>query len=381
MVIAGSVAQRPFVGGHTWVFLHLLLGFRELGWDVHFIDRLELAMCVDEDGAPTSFTDSVNVSYLDAVMSEFGLEDCWTLGHGDWSEVAGASRERALEHLRRSQMVIDVMGFLGDEELLAAAPCRVFLDIDPGFGQMWRDLGLHDLFAGYDRFVTVGTNVGRSGCDVPTCGLDWITTLPPVVLDLWSSTAPPGGAYTSVVSWRGPFGPIIHHGTTYGLRVHEFRRFLELPELTSAAFELALDIDPADAADTARLLEHGWRLVAPRVVAADPLAYRRYLQASRGELMVAKHLYVATRSGWFSDRSACYLAAGRPVIAQDTGLADHLPVGTGLLTFDTLDQAAEAVIAVEGDWARHAAAARGVAEECFAAKVVLSRLVDRLGVA
>jgi hypothetical protein len=362
------------------VFLHLLLGFRELGWDVHFIDRLEPGMCVDGAGAPTSFAGSANVSYLDAVMREFGLEDCWTLLGSAWGEVAGAPRERARECLRRSRMVIDVMGFLEDEELLAAAPCRVFLDIDPGFGQMWSDLGLHDLFAGYDRFVTVGTNVGHPGCDVPTCGLDWITMLPPVVLDLWSATAPPGPAYTSVVTWRGPFAPIVHHGTTYGLRVHEFRRFLELPELTPAAFELALDIDPSDAADTVRLLEHGWRLVDPTVVAADPSGYRRYLQMSRGELMVAKHLYVATRSGWFSDRSACYLAAGRPVIAQDTGLCDRLPIGTGLLTFDTIDEAADAVMAVEGDWVRHAAAARGVAEECFAAKAVLGGLVERLGV-
>jgi len=373
------VAQRPFVGGHTWVFLHLLLGFRKLGWDVHLIDRLEPGMCVDATGEPASFLRSANVAYLEGVMERVGLADCWTLGHDGWRDVAGASREDALERIRRSHMVLNVMGFLDDDEMLAAAPCRVFFDIDPGFGQMWCELGLHDLFDGHDRFVTIGENVGRPGCAVPTCGLDWITTKQPVVIDLWDATAPPRPTYTSVVSWRGPFGPIDYLGTTYGLRVHEFRRFVSLPRRTACSFELALDIDPADARDRTALVDNGWQLVDPRVVAVDPWSYRGYVQSSRGEVMVAKHMYVATKSGWFSDRSACYLAAGRPVIAQDTGLGDHVALGAGLIAFDDLDGAVDAIREVESDWARHAAAAREIAREHFAAETVLGALVERLG--
>jgi len=380
VVIAGSVAQRPFIGGHTWVFLHLLLGFRKMGWDVHLIDRLEPGMCVDATGAPSSFLGSANLAYLSEVMQRFDLADCWTLGHDGWRDVAGVPRRQAIEKIRRSQMVLNVMGFLDDAEMLDAAPCRVFFDIDPGFGQMWRELGLHDLFAGHDRFVTVGENVGRAGCGVPTCGLDWITTKQPVVTDLWDATVPPRPVYTSVVSWRGPFGPIEYRGKTYGLRVHEFRRFLPLPELTSCSFELALAIDPADDRDRVGLIAHGWQLVDPRIVAADPWLYREYVERSRAEVMVAKHMYVETRSGWFSDRSACYLAAGRPVVAQDTGLADNISLGVGLIAFEDLDGAVDAIRQIESDWARHSASAREVAEEFFAAEVVLTRLVERLGV-
>jgi hypothetical protein len=380
VVVAGSVAQRPFVGGHTWVFLNYLLGFRQLGWNVHLVDRLEPAMCVDRHGRPAAFRESANLAYLTDVLDRFGLGDCWTVGYDGWRETAGASREQTLAVLGRSEFVLNVMGFLDDPELLGAAPCRVFLDIDPGFGQMWRALGLDDIFDGHDRFVTVGENVGREGCRVPTVGLDWITTKQPVVLDQWDPTEPAGRAYTSVVTWRGPFAPVEYEGTTYGLRAHEMRRFADLPRLTGCRFEVALAIDAADAADQHRLERAGWRLTDPGRVVPDPWAYRAFVQSSRAELMIAKQMYVATRSGWFSDRSACYLAAGRPVVAQDTGLADHLPVGAGLVTFTDLDEAAEAVREVERDWGRHAAAARAVAEECFAAPRVLGRLVDALGV-
>ncbi|MGH9135746.1 MAG: hypothetical protein ACRD0G_01700 [Acidimicrobiales bacterium] len=379
ITIAGSLAQRPRVGGHTWVFLQYLLGFRRLGWDVHFVDRLEPGT---EKGA--------GVDYLASVMERVGLGDRWTLLYDGGREVYGVDRAEAVSRARRSAFLLNVMGFLDDADLLAAAPRRVFLDIDPGFGQLWRDLGLHDLFAGHDDHVTIGENIGRPGCLIPTCGLDWITTKQPVVLDEWpvageageaaEAAEAAGGRITSVCSWRGPFGPIEHHGTTYGLRVHEFRRFLELPSLTGETFELALDIDDADAADLDRLRANGWGVVDPSVVASDPWRYRGYVQQSAAELCVAKQLYVATGSGWFSDRSACYLASGRPVVAQDTGLAGLVPAGDGLLTFGTLDEAVAAVEAVRSDPVRHGRAAREVAEAHFSSDVVLPKLLAALGV-
>jgi hypothetical protein len=141
--------------------------------------------------------------------------------------------------VRSSALLLNVMGYLDDPELLAAAPRRVFLDLDPGFPQMWRELGLHDAFAGHDAFVTVGTRVGLPGSEVPTCGLPWIRTLPPVDLASWPVTAAPGGgAFTSIATWRGPFGPVDFGGRRYGLRVHEFRRFTELPARTDARLEV-----------------------------------------------------------------------------------------------------------------------------------------------
>jgi hypothetical protein len=269
------------------------------------------------------------------------------------------------------------MGYLDDEELLALPPLRVFLDIDPGFGQMWSELGLADPFAGHDRFVSVGLEVGAPGCEVPDCGLEWIPTLPPVALAHWPATAG-GAAFTSVATWRGPYGPVEYGERTYGLRAHQFRRFLALPERVPAEFELALAIDPGDAADLARLQGAGWTLLDPAAVAADPVSYRSFIQASAAEFTVAKAMYVDTQSGWFSDRSACYLASGKPVVAQETGFGRHLPTGEGLLAFSTPDEAVAAVEAVRDDRERHARAAREIATEHFDAERVLGRLVGEL---
>jgi hypothetical protein len=380
IIVAGSLAQKPWRGGHAWVFLQYLLGFRRLGFDVHFVDRLEPGMCVDAGGAPAPFRDSENLRYLTAVMAEFGLAENWTLIYDGGQEVAGRERADVIELAGRSLLVLNVMGFLDDEEILGAAPLRVFLDIDPGFGQIWHELGLDRPFDGHDRHVTVGGSIGQPGCAIPTCGIDWVTTNPVVELSEWPESRGNGRRFTSVVSWRGAFGPLEYNGRTYGLRVHEFRRFLELPARTPAEFEVALDIAEADRPDRRRLEEHGWLIVDPRQAAGDPRSYREYVQGSAAELMIAKNLYVDTRSGWFSDRSACYLASGRPVLAQETGFSDRLPCGEGLVAFDTLEAATEGVERIVADYDRHARAARELAREHLAVDRVLPPLLESLGV-
>lgn len=293
----------------------------------------------------------------------------------DGTSVYGLSRPALLDAARDADLLLNVMGFLDDPELLEVSRLRVFLDIDPGFGQMWHDLGLADVFAGHDRYVTVASRIEGSG--VPTCGLEWRSIPPPVFLPDWPVAAPaPHAPITSVASWRGPFGPIEHGGTTYGLRVHELRRFLGLPGATGARFELALDIDPADDADRAALVAAGWSLVDPRSVAGTPKDYRDYVARSQAELMVAKHLYVATQAGWFSDRSSCYLASGRPVVAQDTGFSDDLPCGDGLLAFATPDDAAARIDDLRARYGEHCEAARALAESHLSTDVVLPRLLD-----
>ena len=359
-LVAGSVLQRGGFGGHAWVFAQYVRGLRALGWRVVFVDR-------EPDPSWRPVRDQVVLELLG------GPEGVAVLDRSGAS-VYGPSRSALLATAREADLLLNVMGFLDDAELLEVSRRRVFLDIDPGFGQMWRDLGLADVFAGHDRYVTVATSIEGSG--VPTCGLEWRSILPPVNLADWPVAAPaPKAPVTSVASWRGPFGPIEHGGATYGLRVHELRRFIGLPEATGARLELALDIDPADAADRAALLAAGWSLVDPRVVAGTPGAYRDYVAASRAELMIAKHLYVATRAGWFSDRSSCYLASGRPVVAQDTGFAAVLPCGEGLLAFDTPASAAAAIDDLGARYGEHCEAARSLAESRLSTDVVLPRLL------
>ena len=362
IAVAGSIAQRPRRPGHAWVFLNYLLGFRALGHEVLFIDRLDAG---------------ADPAWLAAAMARGGFEDRYAALRGA-SDSVGMSRRQVLEQLRGSLLLLNVNGFLTDLELLAAAPRRVYLDIDPGFGQLWAEQGLADTFAGHDDFVTVGTNLGGQGCSVPLLGREWIPTLPPVALDRWP-VAPAGEGFTSVGSWRGPFGPLEQDGRALGLRVHEFRRYLDLPAAVAAPFEIALDIDPADAADLAALRGAGWSVADPLVRLADFDSYASYIGGSLAEISIAKQLYVATRGGWFSDRSAAYLARGKPVIAQDTGFGAALPTGAGLLAFDGPDGAAAAAEEVLAHPRLHARAARQLAEEHLDCRRVLTRLLDRLG--
>jgi hypothetical protein len=382
IVVAGALAQRPRIGGHTWVFLQYLLGFKRLGWDVLFLDQLEPEMCVDAAGQPCPLDQSINLHYSLEVMSRFGLDSAFALIYNHGERFVGLSRQQVLERTRKSALLMNVMGYLTDEELLGSVPRRVFLDIDPGFGQMWQDLGLADVFRGYDDYVTIGENIGQADCVVPTCGLEWITTPQPVVLDYWrAQAATSGDRFTSIASWRGAYGPLEYQSKTYGLRVHEFRKFAPLPRLCGRPFQLALDIHPDEVKDLALLAENGWSLVDPEVVAGDPWAYQEYVQGSKAEFMVAKNMYVQANSGWFSDRSMCYLASGRPVLAQDTGLESLYPTGEGLLTFSTMEEALFGVEQISNDYARQARAARAIAEEYFESDKVLSRLLSKLDVA
>jgi hypothetical protein len=380
VIVAGSVAQRPSAGGHTWVFLQYLLGFRDLGWNVVLVDRLEPDMCVDPSGEPCSLEASVNIRYLQDVVTRFGLGDSYALLFDGGSRCLGMTRDRLRGLVSQSALLLNVNGFVDDEDVLGRAPRTAFLDIDPGFGQMWRELGLHDPFVGHDFYVTVGENIGQQDCEIPTGGIDWVTTPQPVVLEQWPVQAPDGRAFTSVVSWRGPAAPVVYRDKTYGLRVHEFRKFASLPTLSDAAFEVALDIHPADEVDADLLRSNGWAVIDPHDVANDPWSYQRYVQQSMAEIMIAKNMYVESHSGWFSDRSICYLASGKPVLAQDTGFTHRYETGEGLLPFTDLEQAAAGADRIWGDYERHARAAREIAEAHFDSRKVLGRLVARLGI-
>jgi len=371
IVVSGSIAQRPRRPGHAWAFLSYLLGFQELGYEVHFVDRLE------GSGAAVA-AGSAQARWLAAAMSVAGLESRYTLLL-DGGESLGLPRRQLAERLRGAPLLLNVNGFLTDPDLLAAARRRVYLDIDPGFGQIWAAQGLADTFAGHDDFVTVGTNLGGPDCTVPTLGREWIATLPPLPLGRWPVAAG-GRGFTSVGSWRGPFAPLEHEGRRLGLRAHEMRRFASLPSRVGAPFELALDIDPADAADGEGLRRGGWQLRDPQRELGDFDSYAAFLRGSAAEIAIAKQLYVATRGGWFSDRSAAYLASGKPVIAQDTGFGAALPTGAGLLSFNDPDGAVAAAEQVLARPRQHAEAARRLAEEHLDARLVLGRLLERLEV-
>jgi hypothetical protein len=268
---------------------------------------------------------------------------------------------------------------LTDPELLGPIPRRAYLDVDPGFVQLWASaLAIDMRFEGHTHFVTVGLSIGDPACPVPTCGHEWVKTVPPVVLSEWPVVRDTTyAALTTVAHWRG-YGSFEHGGVFYGQKAHSLRRFIDLPSRTSETFALALSIHADERKDLESLEMNGWRLLDPSEVSADPDSFRHFVQGSRGEFGITKSGYVNSRCGWFSDRSVCYLASGRPVIAQETGFGSHLPTGEGLFAFDTNEEILAAIDAIRSDYDRHARKARELAESLFDSDRVLNRLLDGL---
>ena len=379
IAVAVALAQKVGSGGHASFVVNLIAGLRRLGYEPMLLDRIEPGSCVDGQGRPCEPAASANAAWVRHVVELTGTRGGFSLELEGMERTLGMSRDEAAASLEAA-LVLDVAGFFAHRPIVDGAARRVFVDIDPGFPQMWREEGLVDLYGSHDAHVTIGLNMGADDCGIPGGDIDWITTPQPVVLGAWPARRPGGDAFTSVITWRGAYGPVERGGRTYGLRVHEFRKFVDLPRRSGRRFELALDIHPDEQRDLALLRDGGWSLVNPRGVAGDSESYRRYIQRSRGELMVAKNIYVDTHSGWFSDRSVCYLASGRPVLAQDTGWSRHFPTDGGLLAFSTLDDAVLGIEEIERDYERHCRAARGVAERYFDSDLVLRRLLDQLEV-
>ena len=274
-------------------------------------------------------------------------------------------------------LVLNTSGILPAESI-ATIPVRVYLDLDPGFNQLWHLDGIDRHFDGHTHFVTVGQAIGLNTCPVPTLGLHWIGTLPPVVLNEWpSANGVETDALTTVANFRG-YGSVTREGVMYGQKVHSLRTVINLPRRVSERFVVAMRVHPDEEVDITALHDNGWELVDPCDVVATPDAYRHFVQGSLAEIGIAKSGYVVSQCGWFSDRSACYLASGRPVIAQDTGFCQFLPIGEGLIAFATEDEAAGAVEGLRANYARHSRAAREIAEEFLDSDIVLSSLLNRI---
>jgi hypothetical protein len=380
ILFSGMIAGVPWQGGATWAVLQYLLGLRALGHTVQFVEPVAASALLP---AGASLADSVNAAYFRSVMAEYGLEQSAALLLAGTIQTLGLPYDRLRAVARGADLLINIAGMLTDESLISHAPIRAYLDLDPAFTQLWQEAqGIDMRFAGHTHFVTVGQAIGRDGCMVPTCGRTWITTLQPVALAHWPEcrTRPRLDAFTTVANWRG-YGSIEYGSVFYGQKAHALRRLMALPTLTRQRLVLALAIHPDERSDLVALASNGWRLVRPTRVAHTPAAYRRFIQRSRAEVGIAKSGYVAAQCGWFSDRSVCYLASGRPVVAQDTGFGPYLPTGAGLLAFSTAEQASAAIEEVAGDYARHARASRAIAEEYFAADRVLTRLLRQVDAA
>jgi hypothetical protein len=384
VVVAGALANKPFNGGEAWVRMSWLRGLSRLGCRVAFLEEIAASVCVDACGDAVSPALSVNRRWFDEVMEGFELADTSAL-YCAGTSISGMTREEIDEVLREADLLINISGNLATPELRDLCRRRVYLDIDPGFTQLWEAAGVDGGLANHDAHLTVGANIGTDACSLPTNGIDWQHVRPPVVLADWPRTPPPNDSrgtdvrFTTVGSWRGPFGPVEWEGRPLGSKVHEFRRFVSLPAHIVRPFEAALAIHPDETSDLELLARHRWSLVDPALVAGTPWEFRKFVRGSSAEFSVAQEMYVATSSGWFSDRSTRYLATGRPVLVQDTGFSRTLPTGKGVVAFTTLAEAVAGAESILGDFGSHAAAARQLAEEYFDSDRVLTEVLERWG--
>jgi hypothetical protein len=375
IAVLGYIVRGP-LGGLVWHHLQYVTGLRALGHDVLFVeDSDDYPSCYDPSRHVVDADPSFGLRFAAETFGRAGVGDLWAFHDAHAGRWLGPAAGRARAFCESADLVLNLSGVNPLRDWVAGAPARALVDTDPAFTQIRHltDPAAHERALGHTAFLTFGENFGRPGCAIPDDGLPWVPTRQPVTLDAWEVTAgPQPGPFTTVMQWDS-YAPREHGARRFGMKSESFAEFLEIPSVSSETFELALG---TAGAPRDLLSARGWRLRDPLVVARDAPGYQRYIRSSKGEFSVAKHGYVASWSGWFSERSAAYLASGRPVAAQDTGFTDWMAAGLGVVPFSTFDEAADAVARISGDYARHCRAARQVAADYFDAATVLPALVE-----
>lgn len=384
IIVTGLIGQYAF-GGVTWDYIQYALGFRALGHDVWYLEDTG-AWAYDPVKMEPSADCSHNTAYLGKVMEKFGMGDRWIYRNVADEKYHGVgSAQEAEKIIASADVLANVSGACWLRPETSAIPLKLFLDGDPMFTQ----IGLANdpaseyakRVAAHERHFSFGLNIGEAGCEVPTAGLHWRPTVQPIALDYWTPAPTPSaphiaeGCWTTVMNWAS-YAPKDFNGQKYGQKDMEFERCLDLPGMTREKFVLAMGQGVGNKRPTEMLESKGWHIIEPDTYLPDYQTYHDFLSRSKGEWSIAKNGYVRSRSGWFSCRSACYLAAGKPVVVQDTGWSDHLPSGDGVVAFNSPEEAASALDRVAENYSHHSQAARAYAEKYFAATKVCAELIE-----
>ncbi|HAA04332.1 MAG TPA: hypothetical protein DCE18_13240, partial [Syntrophobacteraceae bacterium] len=352
IIVFGILFWYP-LAGVTYQFLHYLIGLRRLGYDPYYIED-SARYVYDPRIIDLTADASANVAAVAPILEAHGFADRWAFrGSYPGGRCYGMSQEAILQLYRDADAFLNVTAAQEIREEQLACRRRIYVESDPFAAQagvVQGNAGTIAALSAHDTHFSFGENLGAPDCGVPVERFNWLPTRQPVVMDLWDSThVPPGGTYTTITTWHNKGKTIDYQGERYyWTKDREFKKFLDLPQRHHAAFELATMVD----ADVLELLHsQGWRQVDSAALSRDVDRYREYIQQSRGEFTVARDQYVRPNTGWFSDRSACYLAAGRPVITQETGFSKYLPTGRGHFGFRTVEDILVAVDAIESDYA------------------------------
>jgi len=379
IVVCHFVGQMP-LAGIAWQAVQYIVGLERLGYEVWYVED-HGANPYDPRLNSVVMECDYNVAAVRAMMERFGLGDRWAYWDAINDVYHGLSRERVRELYRSSDALINLCGSVRLREEHMACPVRIMVDTDPVYEQIKyakADAAAREYLDAHTHFFTYGENVGGPGWIVPLCGVPWRPTRPPVVTDLWPAEGGAPDCWTTIATWENKGNNIDFEGETYVWSKHlNFLRFLDVPRRAGGCFRMAM-LPPTDAVER-EVGSAGWQLTDPRPVSAGMDAYAAFIRGSRGEFTVAKDIYVRPNSGWFSDRSVCYLAAGRPVVTMATGASRFYPAAEGFLEYRTVDEAVAAIEAVGRDYARHSRAARAVAAEYFASETVLRPLVEAAG--
>jgi hypothetical protein len=376
ILILGYIVRCP-LGGMAWHHLQYAMSLHNLGHEVYFLEDSDDTpfCCYDPMRGVTDSNPTYGLKFAADTLKQVGLGDRWAYYDAHTQQWMGPLADGILELCASADLLLNVSMANPLRPWLMEIPVRVAIDTDPTFFQIRNltDPQRRERAQQHTAFFSFAENINQPYSQIPDDGFPWQPTRQPIVLDAWPATpAPVGGKFTTVMQWDS-YSTREYNGVRYGMKSASFEPYLELPLNTQATFELALG---SSSAPRDLLKQYGWQLSNPLEVTRTPWSYQHYLQASKAEFSVAKQGYVITNSGWFSERSACYLASGRPVIVQDTGFSNVLPSGEGIMAFTTLEEAVAAIEDIESNYTKHAKAARAIAEAYFDANKVLSKLVN-----
>ncbi|HUZ71421.1 MAG TPA: hypothetical protein VMU87_00420 [Stellaceae bacterium] len=379
VVVLHFVGQMP-LAGIAWQAAHYLLGLQRLGYEVWYVED-HGANPFDPRAFSVTMDCAYNVAYLGGVMERCGLGGRWAYWDAINDVYHGLGRAEVAALYRDADALFNLCGAVRLRAEHLRCPVRVMIDTDPVYEQIKYATDDGDARAYLDahtHFFTYGENVGGPGWIVPLCGIAWQATRPPVVLAQWPAASGEGDCFTTIATWENKGKNIAFGGATYMWSKHvNFVRFLDLPRARPECFTMAM-LAPSVAVER-QVTDAGWRLVDPRPISADMTSYADFIRGSRGEFTVAKDIYVRPQSGWFSDRSVCYLASGRPVVTMRTGWNRFYPEGEGLFGFDERAEALDAMAAIAADYPRHGRAARALAAEYFDSDRVLGAMLKSCG--
>lgn len=376
IIFATSIATPPYSPGRVLHRMGYIQGLQRLGHEVILVEQLKSDQCVNPHGHVVDYESSENRRLFIKLVKDYRLEGRACQFVKESQQTTGLSRGALLQTSAEADLLINWSGHLDDEALMGRVARRAYMDQDPVYTQLWHHqykcrLNLEQ----HDVFLSAGINIGRSHSAIPDCGVKWHPVLPPLLLeDQWSSAEPSDGNFTTIATLQ-PFGDVEYQGTWYRSKYHEFQRYATLPQYVAQNFEVRLNWFEQVCEDTPFLRENGWRLSDAGKLTTDN-SYRDFISQSRAEIGIAQHAYVKGRSGWFSDRSAHYLASGKPVLMQSTGFERRLPTGQGLITFRDMDEAIAGVEIINRDYHRQCRAAREFAAEYLDYRKALPRMLD-----